>query len=389
MSDTDTSAAIAAERPDFVATDFADLPAWAIDDHLAAFHTFCRTAERAVAEPFKTRALGTDGDILAAIGRLALSANITTQANARAFFEEHFDPLKLRVKAGGHLTGYYEPVVEASWAKTNKHIFPLLNRPPDLVDLTDDNRPPDMAAHIRFGRRTLDGSITEYWDRAAIEGDGGHNGVLADQGLELAWVEDPMDAYFIHIQGSARLAMTDGTQVRITYAAKSGHDYSSIGKALLAAGELAQDDLTMVSLRRWFIENADRRTDITWRNRSYIFFEQVQIEDPALGPIAAAKVSLTPGRSLAVDRTLHTYGTPVYVVADASEDVLGGSVARLLIAQDTGSAIVGPARGDLFIGTGDQAGLTAGAINCAADFYILRPKMSSRQPSGLLAGADG
>jgi membrane-bound lytic murein transglycosylase A len=374
MSDTDTSAAIATERPDFIPIDFADLPDWADDDHLAAFQTFCQTARRAAAKPYKTRALGTDGARLAAISKVALTTDVKSAEDARTFFETHFKANTLKVAAGGHLTGYYEPVVEASWEQTEAFSFPLLKRPDDLIDLTDDNRPETLEPHIRFGRQLSDGSVVEYWDRAAIEGDAAHQGVLADQGLELAWVRDPMDAYFVHIQGSARLAMTDSSQARITYAAKSGHDYSSIGKALLASGELTADDLTMASLRRWFTDNADRRTDITWLNRSYIFFEQVQIDDPSLGPIAAAKVPLTPGRSLAVDRTLHTYGTPIYLMADAAPETLDGSPNRLVIAQDTGSAIVGPARGDLFVGTGDEAGLKAGAINCAADFVILLPR---------------
>ncbi|MEO0498828.1 MAG: MltA domain-containing protein [Pseudomonadota bacterium] len=374
MSDTDTPPAVANEKPRFVACEFADLPNWLSDHHLEAFEAFCQTAKRSGEKPYKTRALGTDSDALGHIGSLALAAGITTGDRARAFFEAHFQPHKLQVAVRGHLTGYYEPVVQASRTKTASYSFPLLRRPVDLVDVTDDNRPDNLSPHIRFGRQLADGSIVEYWDRAAIEGDAFHNGVLSGQNLELAWVSDPMDAYFVHIQGSARLAMTDGTQERITYAGKSGHDYSSIGKRLLATGELMADDLTMASLRRWFADNPHRRTEITWFNRSYIFFEQVQVGDPSLGPIAAAKVPLTPGRSLAIDRTLHTYGTPIYLAVDAPEDVLGGPPDRLVIAQDTGSAIVGPARGDLFVGTGDQAGLRAGAINCPVDFYILLPK---------------
>lgn len=374
MSDTDTSAIVANERPHFAACHFADLPGWEHDNHLKAFQTFSETAKRASEKPFKTRELRTDGEALAALGAVALASDIGTSEQARSFFETHLQPYRLETTAPGHLTGYYEPVVQASRTRTAHYHFPILSRPADLVDLTDANRPKSLAPHIRFGRQMADRTIGEYWDRAAIEGDDFHNGVLSGRNLELAWVQDPMDAYFVHIQGSARLALTDGTEERITYAAKSGHDYSSIGKRLLATGELAADDLTMASLRRWFADNPDRRTDMTWFNRSYIFFEKVQIDDPSLGPIAAAKVPLTPGRSLAVDRTLHTYGTPIYLAADASADALDGSPNRLVIAQDTGSAIVGPARGDLFVGTGDEAGEKAGAINCAADFYILLPK---------------
>ncbi|MEN0087301.1 MAG: MltA domain-containing protein [Pseudomonadota bacterium] len=374
MSDTDTSAAVAHEAPEFVRLGWDDLPGWQDDDHGAAFQAFLTTAKRAATKPYKTRTLGVDGARLRDIGNVAIELGDVSSDAARRFFEEHFEPYRLDVTLGGHLTGYYEPVVSASRERTPTHTFPILRRPDDLVDLDETNRPVHLADHIRFGRRLPDGSVDAYFERSEIEGDGAHNGVLANRGLELAWVEDPMDAYFVHIQGSARLALTDGSEMRITYAAKSGHDYSSIGKALLAKAELASDDLTMASLRRWFRDNSERRTHITWLNRSYIFFEEVQIDDPALGPIAEAKVPLSPGRSLAVDRTLHTYGTPIFVMADGSDRVLQGSSNRLVIAQDTGSAIVGPARGDLFVGTGDAAGELAGAINCPARFVVLMPR---------------
>ncbi|MEO0636939.1 MAG: MltA domain-containing protein [Pseudomonadota bacterium] len=374
MSDTDTPRQIAEETPDLAPVSWSDLQGWASDDHLAAFQAFLRTAEPSVERPYETRRLGVSGDRLAAIGKRALTAEISTQQAARLFFEQNFHAHRLIVQSEGHLTGYYEPSVRASRAKTADYAFPILRRPPDLVDLTDENRPTDIEPHIRYGRQMPDGSIASYWDRASIEGNDRHEGILTGQGLELAWVADPMDAYFIHIQGSARLLLTDGMQMRVTYAAKSGHDYSSIGKALHGAGELAADDLTMVSLRRWFQENPERRTEFTWRNRSYIFFEESEIAGPEMGPVAAAKVPLTAGRSMAVDRTLHTYGTPFFVSIASAPDGLDGPDSRLVIAQDTGSAIVGPVRGDLFVGTGDEAGVTAGAINSVADFVVLLPK---------------
>jgi membrane-bound lytic murein transglycosylase A len=167
--------------------------------------------------------------------------------------------------------------------------------------------------------------------------------------------------------------MTDGTAMRVTYAAKSGQRFTGIGRVLADLGEIPLERVTMQSIRAWLAKNPRRVDEILWKNRSYIFFREAPVEDPMLGPVAAAKVPLTPGRSVAVDRLLHTFGTPFYIDAP-SLTAFGGSFRRLMIAQDTGSAIIGAARGDLFAGSGDAAGEIAGVVRDAADFYALLPK---------------
>ena len=168
--------------------------------------------------------------------------------------------------------------------------------------------------------------------------------------------------------------MTDGRLCRVTYAAKSGHRFTGPGKILSELGEIPLEKVTMQSIRAWFKAHPDRVDEILWRNRSYIFFREAAVDDVSLGPIAAAKVPLTPGRSVAVDRLLHTFGTPFYIDAPTLTAFDAKPFRRLMIAQDTGSAITGPARGDLFAGSGDAAGEIAGVVRNAADFYALVPR---------------
>ena len=163
--------------------------------------------------------------------------------------------------------------------------------------------------YLAFGR-TTDAGIVEYFDRPAIE-----QGALAGRGLEIAWLEDKVDVFFIHVQGAARLNMTDGRPRRITYAAKSGQRFTGPGRILAELGEIPLAEVTMQSIRRWFRDHPDRIDEILWQNRSFIFFRDAPVDDAALGPVAAAKVPLTPGRSIAVDRLLHTFGTPFYIDA--------------------------------------------------------------------------
>ncbi len=160
----------------------------------------------------------------------------------------------------------------------------------------------------------------------------------------------------------------------MTYAAKSGHRFSGPGRILAALGEIPAEQVTMQSIRAWFRRNPGRVDEILQQNRSYIFFREAPVDDAALGPVAAAKVPLTAGRSLAVDRLLHTFATPFYIDAPVLAAFGAAPFRRLMIAQDTGSAIVGPARGDLFAGSGDRAGEIAGVVRHTADFHVLLPR---------------
>jgi membrane-bound lytic murein transglycosylase A len=176
------------------------------------------------------------------------------------------------------------------------------------------------------------------------------------------------------VQGAARLNMTDGSVRRVTYAAKTGHRFTGPGRILAELGEIPLEQVTMQSIRAWFDANPGRVNEILWQNRSYIFFREALVPDDSLGPIAAAKVQLTPGRSVAVDRLLHTFGTPFFIGSNSLTAFGGAPFRRLMIAQDTGSAITGPARGDLFAGSGHAAGEIAGVVRHPADFYAFVPR---------------
>lgn len=361
--------------PLFVEQSFDDLSGWGDDDHLAAFAAFRRSAFHILVKPYRSGGLGVDFSAFAEAYAEARTVSPANRARARGFFERHFIPAHIKSANGGAglVTGFYEPVVEASPVRTDRFSVPLLSRPADLVDIDDANRPSFMDPYLAFGRSTPDGPV-EYFDRGEIE-----RGALKGRGLEIAWLADKVDAFFIHVQGAARLKMTDGGLRRVTYAAKSGQRFAGPGKILSVSGEIPLEKVTMQSIRAWFKAHPDRVDEILWRNRSYIFFreaphDEADGDDPELGPVAAAKVPLTPGRSVAVDRLLHTFGTPFYIDAPSLTAFGKKPFRRLMIAQDTGSAITGPARGDLFAGSGDAAGEIAGGVRNPAEFYALIPR---------------
>ncbi|MFO1184714.1 MAG: MltA domain-containing protein [Bauldia sp.] len=345
---------------------FAALAGWPQDDHRAALQAFRRSAAVVAAAPPKTRRLNIAGAavVRAAQAALALPGPLERSA-AQAFFEDNFAPYDVHPPKGrGFFTGYYEPVVAGSLARAPGFTVPLYRRPPDLADVDDANRPAGWDPEIRFARRTAAG-LSEFPDRRAIEA-----GALAGQGLELVWLNDPVDVFFIHIQGSARVRLADGRTIRLTFDGKSGHPYTAIGKVLIDRGEIARADVTMASIRAWLSAHPNDAPGVMAENRSFIFFKEIAVADPALGPVAAAGVALTPGRSLAVDRTLHTFGSPVWVETEAPD----GPFRRLMFADDTGSAILGPARGDIFFGTGDAAAALAGAMKSPGRFVLLVPR---------------
>lgn len=355
--------------PLFKPVPFDDLPGWRSDPMASAFDAFRRSAERSRIKPYRTGSLGIEAAAFEAAFEAALAQPTLDDAAAREFFETWFSPCRIQPedRPCGFVTGFYEPVVDASPIRTKRYRFPLLSRPLDLVDIKEENRPAGLDPYLAFGRRT-DNGIVEYFDRAAIE-----EGALAGRELEIAWLEDPVDVFFIHVQGAARLWMPGGSR-RITYAAKSGHRFTGPGHALADMGEIPREQVTMQSIRAWFRAHPHRVNEILRRNRSFIFFRDAPVDDATLGPVAAAKVPLTPGRSIAVDRLLHTFGTPFFVHAERLAAFGSAPFARLMIAQDTGSAIVGPARGDLFAGSGEAAGEIAGVIKHDADFFALVPR---------------
>lgn len=353
--------------------EFSALPGWETDDHASAFAAFLRSARQMVQQPPRDGWLGVHGRDLQRIARAALVLDgAKDPLKARQFFETWFQPVSVLPRAEQpFLTGYFEPEVGGSLTPSDHFRYPLFKRPADLVDVTDANRPEGFDAAYMFARATGDG-LRPYFDRSEIE-----DGALAGRGLELVYLADPVDVFFIHVQGSATIRLAD-RRMRVAYAAKAGHPYTSIGKRLIEQGLATPETMTLDSLRRWLKDHPDDGARLMRLNRSYVFFRELdQIGlDPDLGAIAAAGVQITPGRSLAVDHRLHAYGTPVWIEADLPLGDAGSllSVHRLLIAQDTGSAIVGAARGDLFCGLGASAGKRAGCIrHIPRTFVMLKP----------------
>ncbi|HWD14817.1 murein transglycosylase A [Pseudochrobactrum sp. sp1633] len=352
---------------------FDDCAGWAQDDHSAALDAFLKSAIYAETNSYKSGILGPQFEdllpVFAKARSLAATQEIDRQA-ARAFFECYFYPVKITPhdQQTGFVTGFYEPEIAASRIRTAEFSVPFYRKPADLIKLDSDNRPENLPEEMAFGR-TYNGQITEYFDRQAIE-----QGALTGQGLEIAYVADKVDAYFAHVQGAVRLNFTDGSQMRLTYAAKSGHGFTGAGRVLIDKGELEPAKVTMQTIRQWLAEYPARIDEILWHNRSYIFFREAPVDDLLSGPVAAAKVPLTAQRSLAVDRKYHCFGTPFFINVRNFPD-RHGVFHRLMIAQDTGTAIVGPARGDLFIGSGDAAGQLAGQIRHDADFIMLVPRL--------------
>lgn len=352
---------------------YAELPGWAEDRHGEAMAAFRLSAAALASDPPKTRALGIDAAALAAIAARARAEAPAGDAAARAFFETWFEPVRVEpVDGGPFLTGYFEPELEGSRVRTDRFRVPLLARPADLVELKDAARPAGFDPALSFARRRPDGGLEPHPDRAAIE-----EGALAGRGLELCWLESPVDAFFVHVQGSVRVALTDGGTLRLAYDGKAGWPYTSIGKALVERLGVAPETMTADVLKAWLEAHPEDSRALMRQNRSYVFFRVQDGLDPALGAVAAAGAQLTPGRSLAVDRRLHTFHTPVYLDADLPLGAGGARVPfrRLMVAQDTGSAILGPARGDVFVGSGPEAGRRAGLVRHAPRaFVLLRPR---------------
>jgi membrane-bound lytic murein transglycosylase A len=349
---------------------FRDLEGWATDDHAAAFQAFlrsCRMLEAASAELRPARAPQAD---LPAICREALKIAGAGRAESKRFFETHFQPHLVAPHAGaGFLTGYYEPEFQGSRTPDATYRVPLLDRPQDLVTIPQGETLPGLEKGLQAARRTPAG-YEPYPERAAIEG-----GVLGNLARPIVYLREPGEAFIIHVQGSARIRLTDGSVMRVAYAGRNGRPYTSIGRLLVQQGEMELESMTLEKLMGWLRDHPGPAKALMHRNQSYIFFREAAELAPEDGPVGGAGHPLVPGRSLAVDRSLWAYGLPVWlegqlpVTLDEAEPL-----RRLMIAQDTGSAIVGPARGDFFFGSGEEAGRRAGLMRHPVRFVVLQPK---------------
>jgi membrane-bound lytic murein transglycosylase A len=305
--------------------DFGELDGWAADDHQAALTAFRETCD------------AMDGTDWQPLCNLAADAG-ATPASARAFFELFFRPVLIG-DPPALFTGYYEPELAGSPVRTPRYTVPLYRRPPDLAD----------------------GQV--YHSRATIEG-----GILTGRGLELVWLDDPVEAYFLQVQGSGRIRMPDGRVVRVGYAGRNGHAYVSVGKEMVRRGLRTIEQVSAQDIKAFVRANPAAGAAMLNINPSYIFFRVIDELPADKGPIGAMGRSITTLRSVAIDPAFTPLGAPVWIEKDGA-----APIRRLMIAQDTGGAIKGLQRADIFYGTGADAGDAAGAINDGGRMIVLLP----------------
>jgi len=352
---------------------FEDLAGFETDDCLAAFAAFLRFARAFSEGTPPTRPARAASPRLAAIAREALAADVSDAAAARGFFAARFAPWRVvsrQADGRGFFTGYYEPFLKGSPTPTARFAAPALARPRDLVTFPPGGAPPGFDPALTGAQRLADGTLRPYPDRAAIEAAGGE---------AILWLEDEVEVFFAQVQGSARVRLPEGREVRLAYDGRNGRPYTSIGRLLIEAGEIPESAMSLKRLKAWLrahgLRPGEKGRELMRRNRSYVFFKLEESFDPALGPTGGAGVALTPLCSIAVDRSLWAYGTPFWIDADLP---WAGDAAtpfrRLTIAQDTGSAILGAARADIFFGGGEEAGARAGALRHRGQFVALLPR---------------
>lgn len=345
---------------------FSGISDWANDDHAPAFAAFrqsCPWSIR-VSERHDT----SQRQALAWVCERALTLPEPLEPDvAREFFETYFTPYRVRPQTNRRLvTGYYEPEIAGSRTKTDKFNIPIY-RPPDDLTLIKANAREGLPDDLTAARQTEDG-LKEHFTRKEIE-----QGALDGLGLELAWIADPVAHYSMQLQGSGRIRFQDGTAVRLGFAGKNGFPYTSIGQQIISRGALKAHEASLARIFEWAEANGDAGKALIWSNKSYIFFRVLSDTEGATGPVGALGTSLTPLRSLAVDPRYHLLGAPVWVAAPELSDDAEQPFVRLMIAQDTGSAIRGDVRGDIYWGSGDKAHDFASRTKHDASFTILLP----------------
>lgn len=305
---------------------FDDLNGWAADDHRAALGVFCKTADR-ISDPYWQAAC-----------HLA-----PTSTDPRGFFELYFTPVLISDGASMLFTGYFEPELAGSRAADAQYQHPVYALPPDA------------------GKAT----------RRQIEQD------QLFAGHELVWLADPVDAFFLHVQGSGRVRLPDGSIMRLGFAGKNGWPYTSVGKEMIARGIAPADQLSAGFIQDWVRQNPDAGRELLWLNESYVFFRELTELSEDDGPLGAMKRSVTAGRSIAVDPAFVPLGAPVWIEKQGVEPI-----NRLMVAQDTGSAIKGAQRADIFFGTGAGAGDQAGRIKDGGRMVTLLPITVAQRLAG-------
>jgi membrane-bound lytic murein transglycosylase A len=349
--------------------DFRALPDWGADQVELAWPAF-RVGCTVLTKPAAPRAA-----LWSPVCAAAENVDATDAAAIRSFFETHFIPYQVLAADGGDsgtITGYYEPLLAGSRAKSERYAVPLYAVPDDLLTIDLVSLYPELKGKRLRGR--VDGrKVVPYWSRAEIE-----NGKAPLDGKVLVYVADPVEAFFLQIQGSGRVALDDGSVVRVGYADQNGHPYRSIARVLIDRGEIEASRASMQGIREWGRRHPAELPALLDENPSYVFFREVPAPAPGTlearidGPIGTLGVPLAAGRTLAVDTRSIPLGAPVFLATTypLSETPL----RRLMLAEDTGGAIRGALRADFFWGFGDDAGREAGRMKQDGRMWILWPK---------------
>ncbi len=300
-----------------------ELDGWSEDDHAVALSTFLETCTDLTDREWET-----------------LCALAQSRPDPKSFFELFFRPVLVEDGDPGLFTGYFEPELNGSRTRTARYRYPLYETPPEID--------PEGLWHTR----------------AEIE----NQNLLAGRGLEIVWVEDPVDLFFLQVQGSGRITLAEGGAVRVGYGGRNGHEYRSVGQELVRRGLFETHQVSASTIRNWVRRNPEEGRRLLQHNPSYIFFREVSEVPASAGPLGAMNRSVTTLRSIAVDPEFVPLGAPVWIEKDGAEPM-----RRLMIAQDTGSAIKGAQRADIFFGTGLDAGREAGKIKDPGRMVVLLP----------------
>ena len=345
-----------AKVPALAPVTFAEIPAWRDDDIASVWPVF-----RASCRVLRFR------EHWRATCERAATLDAATADEVRAYFEQNFIPYRVANPDGGVqglVTGYYEPLLRGSRERREPFVYPLYAPPDDLLIVDLAAVAPETKTLRLRGR--LDGRrVVPYYSRAEIE-----NGTAPVAGKEIVFVDDPIEAFFLQIQGSGRVQLDSGERLRIGYADQNGHPYQSIGRYLVETGALRLEDASMQGIQAWARANPARVTELLNQNPSYVFFRELPPNDD--GPIGALGLPLTAERSIAVDPRFIPLGAPVYLATTYPNSAI--PLQRLMVAQDTGGAIRGPVRADFFWGTGREPGLLAGRMRQQGSMWVLLPK---------------
>ncbi|ETR77780.1 lytic transglycosylase [Afipia sp. P52-10] len=354
---------------------WADIPGWSDDDQLAAFQTFlasCKPISATIPRNSSAQAQKALGLSLRDPCHAARTVRVRTKEQARTFFEGHFVPVRISRlgEPEGFVTGYYEPVLDGSRTYSEQYPVPVYRRPSNLFvrGYTQDagSLPNKGEVFRKIGRRKL----VPYYDRAEIE-----DGILSGRGLEICYVKSYTDLLFMQIQGSARIKLEDGSTVRLNYDSHNGQAYTPVGRVLIDRNIVPREEMSMQRIRDYMDANPEAAKELRRQNKAYVFFREVQLSDKDEA-VGAQGIPLTAGRSIAVDRFLHVYGTPFFIEGNLpiESEKAQTPFRRLMISQDTGSAIIGPARADIYFGAGVEAGRISGRLKQGARFVMLVPK---------------